>query len=1376
MKSKNITLILLLFIVAFSINSFAQLTITNNQTALQLVNILKGLDPGVTITNPTLTATSTADQLGEFTGGTANGFPINEGIVLTTGTVNDAYTGGSGSNPQADKAGNFDRKSAGDGDLDALVQNLANDPSVQTYDASVLEFDFETTSNNIEFKYVFASTEYTGYTCSKFYDVFGFFLTGPKPSGGNYSNENLAIVPGTTTPVCINTINSGSIGSSSDCDEAICDQFDPNWKSYKNLFIKNAGVASNPPYNDAPVKILSNGFTVPLTAKADILCNKKYHIKLVIADANDGILDSYVYLQAGSFGSNTLTQSSQIKDINGNLLTSGNIVEGCSKAILNFTLNTATTTNYDVNYTISGTATNTTDYSATSTTKVTIPAGSNSTTLTIDPKADGIADDGETVIIQLAPTCTAAPAPITITIKDEVSLTDTYKKPTCIAGSTSTNADGEIKITAAGGEPTYTYSFDNGATYVASGTSSTLTSKNYTIKVKDKNGCVATKTEDLTQICTVTNCTKPTITTDPTSVTKCEGSNTSFTVAATGTTISYQWQVDTGSGNYTDISGETSTTLSRNAVTTSMNGYKYRCVVTEAKDGPCSTTSNPATLTIDTKPVASAGGSKTICSNSTATVSGVSVSTGTTYSWTENGNGSITADANTLTPTYTPAISDVGTPVTLTMATVSGNTCPNPADVTYTVNVDPLPTAVSSGNTTICSSATATVSGASHTNGSVLWTLNGTGSGTITDQTTDSPTYTPNASDAGKTVTLTMHVTSSNTCPDPTDVTYKVTVDSLPLAKITGTKTICSSNTTTITTAKSAYGDISWTSDGAGTLTNGTTISPTYAPTATDEGKTVTLTLTVTSNNSCGSTNKATATYALNVIGAVVPTASTNNRSSTICMEKQTTISGATSSNGTVIWSVTTGNGLLSNETTLTPTYISKATDTLTPVILTLTVNPPAGCGGTPATDIYTINVKSKPVVTPTSNKPCEGFDVQLSANTIANATYAWTGPKGLTKNTQNVLLPKITASDTGVYNLEITDANNCVNSKSIHVSMYPNPVIAGDTFVCVGKTIKLASNTIGSTTSWSSLSPTTLSIDPSSGIANGVLGGVTTVKYTDINGCIDNQLILVENLPVVAFTVDSTSVCIGNDVKFSDKSINKNSNVIWDFGDGSIAYNESDPSYTYQKVDSFTVTLTSISPNGCIGKLTKEKYITPIDVPIVKFGFSPDSIDIYNPEIQFTNYSNATFFTWNFGDYSPISNKTNPGHTFPDTPGQSYKVTLKGSNSASFVCPVTISHEIVSIDPAIYFIPNTFTPNGDEINNTFQPIFTSGYDPQNFSFWIYNRLGELVFETHNAFIGWDGTFAGKIAENNTYVWKLQFKSKQSEKEYYVTGHVNLVK
>jgi gliding motility-associated-like protein len=129
----------------------------------------------------------------------------------------------------------------------------------------------------------------------------------------------------------------------------------------------------------------------------------------------------------------------------------------------------------------------------------------------------------------------------------------------------------------------------------------------------------------------------------------------------------------------------------------------------------------------------------------------------------------------------------------------------------------------------------------------------------------------------------------------------------------------------------------------------------------------------------------------------------------------------------------------------------------------------------------------------------------------------------------------------------------------------------------------------------------------------------------------------------------------------------------------------------------------------------------------------------------------------WNFGDGSTSTYK-NPKHKFPEIPGK-YIIDLTVSNMIG-KCGVTVSSSIFMPEPVIYFIPNTFTPNGDEINNTFQPVFTYGYDPQNYSFYIYNRWGNLIFESHDAKIGWDGTFGEELVQNDTYIWKLEFKEK----------------
>ena len=108
--------------------------------------------------------------------------------------------------------------------------------------------------------------------------------------------------------------------------------------------------------------------------------------------------------------------------------------------------------------------------------------------------------------------------------------------------------------------------------------------------------------------------------------------------------------------------------------------------------------------------------------------------------------------------------------------------------------------------------------------------------------------------------------------------------------------------------------------------------------------------------------------------------------------------------------------------------------------------------------------------------------------------------------------------------------------------------------------------------------------------------------------------------------------------------------------------------------------------------------------------------------------------------------------------------------------CWDSISRSITIDDEQIFYIPNTFTPDGNEFNNVFQPVFTSGYDAQNFHFEIYNRWGELIFETYNPAIGWDGTYGDKLLMSGSYTWKLQFREKMTEKEHYLTGTVNLLK
>ena len=230
------------------------ITTTSNPNVL--VNNILG--SGITVSNATYNGASVAS--GTFTGGLASGIGIEQGIILTTGDANLAV------GPNNDDSARRDNGLPGDADLNALVGGS------NTFDASVLAFDFTSTTGNLLFNYVFASEEYNEYVNTDFNDVFGFFLDG----------ENIALIPGTNTPVSINTVNGGNpLGT---------DATNPQ------LFNNNSPEDGEPLYN-----IQYDGFTKVFQIKIQGLSTGRHRIKLAIADRQDRLYDSAVFIQAGTF-------------------------------------------------------------------------------------------------------------------------------------------------------------------------------------------------------------------------------------------------------------------------------------------------------------------------------------------------------------------------------------------------------------------------------------------------------------------------------------------------------------------------------------------------------------------------------------------------------------------------------------------------------------------------------------------------------------------------------------------------------------------------------------------------------------------------------------------------------------------------------------------------------------------------------------------------------------------------------------------------------------------------------------------------------------------------------------------------------------------
>lgn len=392
-KAVCCTLLLSVLLVLLPTILYSQVLVTNSNNATVLAKKLTG--PGVVISNATMQCEQ--NQAGHFVTLSSN-LGQDSGIVLTSGI---AGTSGPlwGVNSNEANLASFNQGNVGDASLTALA-------GIATYDRCILEFDFVGNGDSIFFQYVFGSEEYPFYNCTNYNDVFGFFISGP----GYPTPINIALVPGTTIPVAINSINNGIIypgGALSNCNA-----MGPG-APFTNLYINNT----------AGTSITYSGFTQVLTSKAAIQPCSTYHLKLAIADGFDNILDSGVFLKAGSLTSNTV-----VLEVDTDSIGTQNpyVYEGCDTAIIKLKRKIfQSTVNIDTfNIVISGSAIQGSDYNTLQTQYI-FSNNINDTqkTALLIPINDLIIEGTEFVKIVLRDRCNNAIDSVQIDIKDPPTFT-----------------------------------------------------------------------------------------------------------------------------------------------------------------------------------------------------------------------------------------------------------------------------------------------------------------------------------------------------------------------------------------------------------------------------------------------------------------------------------------------------------------------------------------------------------------------------------------------------------------------------------------------------------------------------------------------------------------------------------------------------------------------------------------------------------------------------------------------------------------------------------------------------------------------------------------------------------------------------------------
>jgi len=389
------------------------------------------------------------------------------------------------------------------------------------------------------------------------------------------------------------------------------------------------------------------------------------------------------------------------------------------------------------------------------------------------------------------------------------------------------------------------------------------------------------------------------------------------------------------------------------------------------------------------------------------------------------------------------------------------------------------------------------------------------------------------------------------------------------------------------------------------------------------------------------------------------------------------------------------------------------------------------------------------------------------SSGGTANYSYLWN------TNSTTQQINNLTA---GIYSVTVTDAHGCTIDTSVLITQ---PTLLQATIknnnpkICAGQNILLSAGASGGTPVYSFLWSNNLI-----GITTVVSPNATSVYsvfVTDANGCVtsDSVTVIVNALPVVAFGSDKQVGCgplcitLFNQTPLAQQ-------LTWTLGDGNTISGADTIYHCFLNPGSYSISLTLTDNNGCSNTDSLLNYITVYPQPIAAFIIYPSSLAPLNSLVQFIDKSiGADSLIWLFGDFSnSTSSLRNPIFSYNDT-GE-FQITLIAINE--YGCKDTAYGNIEIIPESNIFVPNTFTPNNDGVNDLFYPV-TDGIVATDYELLIFDRWGNLIFTTNDLNEGWNGKANGEKdpAQIDTYVWKLNCINLIGERKKFL-GHVNIVR
>jgi PKD repeat protein len=930
-------------------------------------------------------------------------------------------------------------------------------------------------------------------------------------------------------------------------------------------------------------------------------------------------------------------------------------------------------------------------------------------------------------------------------------------------------------------------------------TVSPLVTTTYTLlRVRDANGCeVLSPSANLLGSAIVTVRAMPAITSSPVSKTICEYGLVAFNVVATGTDLTYQWYVNTGSG-FNPVAdggvyfGATNSTLSLFGATRTMNGYVYHVVVTGCSS---SVNSADATLTVNTAPeIATQPKDTTACLNAGAAFIVSATGTGINYQWQVNkGSGFINVvdDANfsgstlnTLTVTNAQAAFN-----NYIFRVILTGTCGIPTYSNFAVlrvNIPPVIT-LNPVNKAACDGT-----------GPVIFSGNGSGiidslrwqvfSGGIWSDVHDNAIYSGSTSQQLTLITAPLALSGNQyrlalkaKCITINTTGATLTVNANPVVDFSAVDPIHACGNVPLVINGNPSGGSGvwsthvWTGD-VGPLNNYFIQSPTFN--SQIAGNYV-LNYKVRDNNGCFGNANVTV-----IVDA--PDATFTQDRSNGCTPATVSFTKDMAGIAKFWWDFGDGSPIDSVSANPVHTFTNSVPSSIEYYNVKLTVRSPGGC-----LDIFTSSVTVYPAIdaTFTATPPvvCSGNMIVFTAQPGASK-YFWNfgdGVSGYFPNSANHLYTNFTtAAVNDTVTLTTTSFYGCSDVKKLIVKVMPvplpqftaSPVL--QEYDAAGNPVVFTNTTNPGTWTWLwKFGDGSTSTDQNPTHTYTTLGNFDVVLIVGNSNCTDSvkhQVRITPKRPIANFDL-IPSGCSPLTVTINNTSLNTETpgtSYLWDFGDGGISTSKN-PEYTYFNPGTYKVTLTVTGPGG-VSTYSQVQLVNSYPSPLVNFEVSPTVVFVNDEKVRMFNLTQgADSYLWNFGD-GDTSKVKEPFHKYMeegvyDVTLWAYLHNIIGVDTVVCSSKYVLS-PAVTVEPAgVIRFSTVFRPNKDaEIEMDHLPIGGPEIDQFffppirekviNYKLQIFNRLGVLIFESHDINKPWNGYYHSKLCQQGVYVWYVEGK------------------